>query len=158
MGKRKLELQTGYIADAIMQTKKKKFNEEYTTIEEVDIIKQVIQKRIQQRNLKVKIVDGYFERYFDIINGVITKADKETISLKQYISDMEIGDTIYDEQFIYLCLCEIIADKLNNSIEHSCYTCNSYCCGGLPPEQAKDCSKWTHDFKKHKVIKKTLEI
>lgn len=160
MGKRKLELQTGYIADAIMQTKKKKFNEEYTTIEEVDIIKQVMKKRIQQRNLSVKFVDGFFERYFDITNGVITKADKDTVSLRPYISNMEIGDTIYDEQFIYLCLCEIIIDKLNNSVEHACYTCNTECTGGLSPEKAKNCNRWSHDFntEKHKVIKRSLEI
>lgn len=49
MGKIKLELQTGYIADAIMQTRKQKFNEEFTTIEEVNIIRQVIENRIQQK-------------------------------------------------------------------------------------------------------------
>lgn len=160
MGKRKLELQTGYIADAIMQTRKKKFNEEFVTIEEVNIFKPLIQKRIQQRNLNVKFVDGFFQKYFDIINGVITKADKETASLRPCISDIEIGDTIYDEQFIYLCLCEIMTNKLNDSIEHICYTCNTECTGGLSPEQAKNCYRWSHDFntEKHKVIKKTLEI
>ena len=37
----KLNLQNGYIADSIIQTKKKRFNEEFTTMEEVNIIKQV---------------------------------------------------------------------------------------------------------------------
>ena len=166
MGKIKLELQTGYIADAIMQTRKQKFNEEFTTIEEVNIIRQVIENRIQQKNLNVTFVDGFFQKYFDIINGVITKADKETVSLKKYISGRtmdetaEIQETIYDENLIYLCLCEIMTNKLNNSVEHDCYTCNTECIGGLSPEKAKNCNRWSHDFntEKHKVIKKTLEI
>lgn len=166
MGKRKLELQTGYIDDAIMQTRKQKFNEEFTTIEEVNIIRQVIENRIQQKDLNVTFVDGFFQKYFDIINGVITKADKETVSLKQYISGRtmdettEIQETIYDENLIYLCLCEIMINKLNDSIEHTCYTCNTECTGGLSPEQAENCYRWSHCFntEKHKVIKKTLEI
>lgn len=156
----KLELQSGYIADAIIETKRKRFNEDFTTMEEVNIIEQVIQQRIKEKDLKVKIVNDFFKRYFDIINGVITKADKETESLKFFISDIEIRETIYDENLIYLCICEIIINKLNNSIEHTCSNCNSLCCGGLCKEQAKICSKWTHDFAKetNKVLKKTLEI
>lgn len=143
-----LELQTGYIADAIMETKKKRFNEDFTTVEEVNIIKKLMQNRIQQKNLNVKFVDAFFERYFDIINGVITKADKETPSLKPYISDMEIRETVYDEHFIYLCLCEILICKLNNSIEHTCYNCVTECTGLFNQSHSKpnDCTKWTHDF------------
>lgn len=156
----KLELQSGYIADAIMETKRTRFNENFTTMEEVNIIGQAIQKSLKEKNLKVEIVTAFFNRYFDIINGVITKADIELESLKFFISDIEIRDTIYDENLIYLCLCEIIINKLNNSIEHTCSNCNSVCCGGLCDEQAKACSKWTHDFAKetNKVLKKTLEI
>ena len=156
----KLELQSGYIADAIIETKRKRFNEDFTTMEEVNIIEQVIQQRIKEKDLKVKIVNDFFKRYFDIINGVITKADKETESLKFFISNIEIRETIYDENLIYLCICEIIINKLNNSIEHTCSNCNSLCCGGLCNEQAKICSKWTHDFAQetNKVLKKTLEI
>lgn len=129
-------------------------------MEEVNIINQEIQKRIKEKNLKVKIFTAFFEKYFNIINGLITKADKETESLTFFISDLEIRETIYDENFIYSCLCEIIINKLNNSIEHSCSNCNSVCCGGLCDDQAKNCSKWTNDFTKetNKVLKKTLEI
>lgn len=119
----KLELQIGYIADAIIETKERRFNENFTTVQEVAIVKQLIEKRIQQRNLKTKFVNGYFERYFDIINGVITKSDQETKSLKFYISDRKLRKTIYDEQFIYISLCEILLYKFNNSIEHTCTNC-----------------------------------
>lgn len=144
----KLELQTGYIADAIIETKKKRFNEEFTTIEEVSIMKQLIQNRIQQKNLNVKFIDVFFKRYFDIINKVITKADKETESLKYYIADMGIREIIYDEDFIYLCLCEILICKLNNSIEHTCNNCGAECTGLFNQSHSKpnDCTKWVHDF------------
>jgi len=146
MSKIKLELQTGYIADAIIQTKKNRFNEQFATIEEVNVMKEVMQKRVEQKELNVKFVDAFFKKYFDIVNGVITKADKETESLKVYISDIEIRQAIYDEDFIYLCLCEIMIDRLTNSLDHTCSDCNSNCCGGLSSEQAKDCTKWSHDF------------
>lgn len=146
MSKTKLVLQTGYIADAIIQTKKNRFNEQFTTIEEVNVMKEVMQKRVEQKELNVKFVDAFFKKYFDIANGVITKSDKETESLKVYISDIEIREAIYDEDFIYLCLCEIMINRLTNSLDHTCSDCNSYCCGGLSSEQAKDCTKWSHNF------------
>ena len=117
-----------------------------------------MEKIIEKKNLKVEFVDVFFERYFDIINGAITKADNKIESLKIFISDSEISKTIYDEKFIYLCLCEIMINKLNNSIEHTCSNCNTECCGGLSDEKAKNCNKWTHDFitKTNKLLKKTL--
>ena len=157
----KLELQSGYIADAIIETKKKRFNENFTTMEEVNIIKQVIENKIKSKNLNVKIIDAFFSRYFDIINGVITKANEEERTLKTYISGKdiyettEIRETIYDENLIFLCLCEIIVSKNNTS-----FNCNSLCCGGLCEEQVKTCSKLTHDFAQetNKELKKVLEI
>ena len=47
----KLVLQSGYIADAIIETKRKRFNENFTTMEEVYIIRQVIEQRIKNKNL-----------------------------------------------------------------------------------------------------------
>ena len=135
MGKIKLNLQTGYIADAIIQTKKNRFNEEFTTMDEVNIIKEVLEKRIEQRKLNVKFIDAFFKRYFNIINGVITKVDEDLDNLSIYIGDTEICQTIYDEDFIYLCLCEIMINKLNNSIEHTCSTCDISCCDRLCLEQ-----------------------
>ena len=107
---------------------------------------------------------NFFDKYFNIINGVITKADEETKTLKIFISGKdihettEIRETIYDENLIYLCHCEI--NKLNNSIKHTCSTCDSFCCGGLCDEKAKTCSKWTHDFvqETNKALKKVIEI
>ena len=161
----KLELQSGYIADAIIETMRKRFNENFTTMEEVNIIKQVIEQRIKNKNLNVKIIDAFFRNYFNIINGIITKADEKTKTLKFFISGKdiqettEICETIYDENLIYSCLCEIIINKLNNSIKHTCSNCNSLCCGGLCDEQANECNKWTNGFEEtNKIIKKKLKI
>ena len=118
----KLNLQSGYIADAIIETKKNRFNEDFTTMDEVNIVKQVVERRIQEENLKVQITNGFFDNYFNIINGVITKNDKEFQTLKIFISGSniretnKIRETIYDENLICLCLCEIKDNqlKLNN--------------------------------------------
>lgn len=160
MEKKKLELQTSYIADAIIQTKKKRFNEEFTTLEEVNIVKQLIQKRIELEKLDVELVDGFFKKYFNIINGVITKADKETPTLKVYISDLKIRLAIYDEDFIYLCICEIMCNKLYNSIEHTCSNCSTLCYDTLPPQQVSNCKMWKCDFMSEtkKSLKKSLSI
>lgn len=164
MGKRKIELQNYYIADAIIQTKKKRFNEQFTTLEEVNIIKQVIEKRIKEKKLDLKFADCYFEKYFNIINGIITRIDKDTENLKSYISGRTMDEMIanqeiiYDENLIYLCLCEIMINKLSNSIERSCHTCNTECCGGLSIQKAQNCNRWTHDFNndKYKIIVKKI--
>lgn len=150
--KNKTLIQTGYIADAIIETKKKKFNDEFTTVEEVSIITKILEQQFLKKQLSVGIVDTYFDVYFEISNGVITKIDKETDSLKQCIigknkeETIEIQNIVYDEELIYLCLCEIMLSKLNNSVVHSCKNCNTHCCGELNNEQAKECSRWTHDF------------
>jgi len=146
MSKFKLELQTGYIADAIIETKKKRFNEEFTTIDEVNIMKDVIRRRIQQQGLTVKFIDAFFKNHFNIIDGVITKSYKAPESLKIYISDLSIREAIYDENLIYLCLCEIWVNKLTCSMEHTCINCTTNCSGSLYPEQPTDCAKWTHSF------------
>ena len=70
--KNKTLIQTGYIADAIIETKKKKFNDEFTTVEEVSIITKILEQQFLKKQLSVGIVDTYFDVYFEISNGVIT--------------------------------------------------------------------------------------
>lgn len=123
----KLELPIGYIVDAILKVKEERFKENFTTFGEINIIKLLIEKRIQQKKLNVKFIDDFFEKYFDIINGIITKSDKETLSLRPYISNTEIGDIIYDEQTIYVCLSEIMKDRIQNSDDekNQIFYCNN---------------------------------
>ena len=157
MGKMILELQTGYIADVIIDVKKKRFGEDFVSLQDCLIVRQLVQQRINRKGLSVKIVDGFFEEFFEVQNGVIIKNGD---SLKKYICNKEIRDLIYDEQFIYLCICEIMLNKLDNSIEHTCATCNNYCCGGLSHECAVNCGRWKHDFNEERKIslRKILEL
>ena len=47
-----------------------------------------------------------------------------------------------------------MANKLANSIIHTCSNCNSFCCEGLCDEQASTCNKWTSD---QKTVMKLLQ-
>ena len=156
MRKKTLELQV--IVDFIIQVKKKRFNEEFTTLYEVNIIKQLIEKRFERKGVNVEIVDVISKKNFNVVNEIITKSNNFSYNLKEIISNETIREIIYDENFIYLCLCEIIIDKLNNSIEHTCLNCNTQCCGRLNSSDDDECHRWTHDFKSEsqKVLYKLL--
>lgn len=158
MKKTELELQSGFIADAIIDVKKKRFNEAFTTTHEVDIIRQIMQIRMNQKELNVKFVDGYFERIFNIINGIIMK-DKDD-SLKSGIGILEVRETLYDEEFLYLCLCEIMMHKIGNGIKHTCNNCITECCGELYKNRETNCQRWSYNFenKKLKEFQKILEM
>lgn len=142
-GKNKTRVTNWIYSGCNNSNKKNRFNEEFTTIEEVNVMKEVMQKRIKQKELNVEFVDAFFKRYFDIISGVITKADNQTESLKVHISDVDIRETVYDEDFIYLCLCEIMINRITNSMDHTCSNSNSNCSGevSLKKCRAKDCTK-----------------
>ena len=51
-----------------------------------------------------------------------------------------------DEKFIYLCLCQIIVNKLNNSIEHNCLNCSRECSGNLNYSGDHICFRWKYDY------------
>ena len=143
----KLELQTGYIADSIIDVKLKRFGEKFASIEEVLIIKKLMELRLKKQGLEVEFIDRFFSNYFRVDNGVITKFE-ESNTLKAYLSDKEIKEIIYDNNFIYYCLCQILINKLNNSIEHKCNNCITECTGLFqqPHSRSNDCTRWTHDF------------
>lgn len=158
MGRKILELKIGYIADVIIEIKKKRFNEDFTTEEEVELIRQCIEKRVNKNNDVTKFTYAYPKKSFNIVNGVITKVNNDSEILKASISDEKIVEMIYDEDFIYLCLCEIMINKLYNSIDHTCFNCSTECCGKLNSSSEDDCFRWSYDFKKEtqKSLRKIL--
>lgn len=139
-----LELQIGYIADAIIDVKSEKFGERFVSIKELLIIKKIVELRLKEKQLRVSFFDTLFDNYFRIDNDVITKNEGET--LKMYISNQQIRETIYDNELIYYCLCKILISKLNNSMEHICSTC-FHNCEDFPTVAAKNtCCDWEHNF------------
>lgn len=145
-----LELQTGYIADAIIDVKLRRFGEKFASVQEILIMQEVMEQRLKSKGLKVKFIDEFFNDYFRVDNNVVTKYD-EAESLKKYISNKEIRKTIYDDNFIYYCLCQILINKLNNSIEHTCANCATKTtieCEKLllskkTPTTPNNCDRWT---------------
>lgn len=153
MGKKILELQTANIADVAIDVKRKRFGENFVSLKDCLLIKEFVYKRLMLKGLFVKFIDDFEDEFFLVQNGVIVK---KVNSLMKNISNREIKNLIYDEEFIYLCLCEIMLNKLNNSIEHNCSTCNSYCSGG----NISNCRRWKHDFSEDTKmsLKKVLEM
>lgn len=144
---KKLELQIGYIADAIIDVKSERFDERFVSIKELLIIKKIMELRLKEKQLMVSFVDTLFDNYFRVDNDVITKTEGKT--LKMYICDEQIRETIYDNELIYDCLCKILISKLENSIEHTCSTC-FHNCEEFPDMADKNtCCGWKHNFEEH---------
>ena len=121
----KLELVTGYIADAIIEVKKEKFRENFATIQEVSIIRKLIEQRLNEKNIPVLFLNSIGNGFnIDIDNDIITKTTKETLKISL---NEDLAKIIYDSSFIYYCLCQILINKLNNSIEHACDNCINNC-------------------------------
>lgn len=157
MTKKVLKLQIAYVADVVIDVKKKRFGEEFVSLKDCLLVKQLVCNRLKMMGLLVEFGDEFFDESFIIQNGVITKSG---CSLQNDINNMAIRNLIYDEEFIYLCLCEIMINKLNNSIERNCSTCNSYCIGGVNNENVSNCRRWKHDFSEDtkNALKKVLEM
>lgn len=148
-----LELQTGYIADAIIDVKSERFGERFTSIQEVLIMQKLIERRLKKKGLRVTFIDAFFSDYFRVDNDVITKC-YESETLKNYIGNREIRKTIYDDNFIYYCLCQMLINKLNNSINRTCVNCatntTSECkkllLGKNPSTKSINCDRWTYNI------------
>ncbi len=142
----KLYLPIVYIVDAIINVKIEKFGERFVSVDEVLVMKKIMELRLAKKKLKVEFRDEFLSSYFRVDNDVITKCDND-IALKD-ISDEEVRQVIYDEKFIYYCLCQMLINKLNNSMEHSCNNCNTLCLGLFNKSHFRpnNCIKWTHDF------------
>ena len=150
-----LELQVGYIADAIIDVKQERFGERFVSIKELLIIKKIMELRLKREKLKVNFVDTLFSNYFRVDNDVITKTDGET--LKMYISDERIRQIIYDDEIIYYCLSWILISKLNNSMEHVCSTCYNDC-ENFPEMASKNtCDAWSHNLEGDCLVILTME-
>ena len=147
---KKVEVKLDYIIDVIIKVKNKRFNEHFTTLEEVEIIKELIEKRMLKNNIIIKFINSFSKRNFSLINNILIKLNGEYI---QYDLD-DIMKIVCDEKFIYLCLCEIIVNKLNNSIEHNCLNCSRECSGNFSYSNEHTCFRWKYDFEEE--TKKSL--
>ncbi len=167
-----LELPIGYIADAVLDVKVKRFHEKFVSIEDVRIMQKLLASRLKKNGLNVKFVDLFFNDYFRIENEVITKYDSLK-NLQKYIPNKKLRKAVYDEDFIYYCLCQMEIIKINNSVEHTCFNCATHaiseCENFLLTKKAgkaNACKRWTYnifsegaenmDLESQKIIEKRL--
>lgn len=105
-------LEFSYVVDAIIWVKQKRFNENYASVDECILIKQKIQQALNEYRGNVIITENINYSWFHIDN-VITVTD-DTI---RFNLNNDLYQIVYDETFIYMCLCEIMLDKLAKSMQ-----------------------------------------
>lgn len=144
----KVELTVKYIADAVIEVKKERFGEDFVSIDELIIIKKLIELRFKKMGYDANFGDVIFSSHFRIDNGVVAKTN--LLTWEKGIEDEQVREIIYDKEFIYYCLCQILINKLNNSMEHNCKNCVTECTGLFCQSHSKpnDCIRWSHDFEK----------
>lgn len=143
----KLELSIKWIIDSVIIVKKERFGENFASIAEVIIIKKLIELELKSLGYDVNFAHTMLDSNFHVDNDVITKTNN--LTFENEISDEQIRNMIYDKEFIYYCLCQILINKLNNSMEHSCKNCNTLCPLGLfhqSRSKPNNCCLWTHNF------------
>lgn len=139
---RPIEIKLDYIIDTIIKVKNKRFNENFITLEELEVIKKLIEKRMAKNNVSIIFSEMFSKRNFTLINNVLIKLNEK--KLEHTSSD--IMNIICDENFIYLCICEYKVSKLNNSIEHNCFNCSRECSGNFSYSNEHTCFRWKYDF------------
>lgn len=149
-----VEIKLDYIIDSILKVKNKRFNENFTTLEELEVIKKLIERRIIKNNISIKFTELFSKKNFSLINNILFKTNTKEL---EYISDNIMG-LIYDENFIYICLCEYKVSKLNDSIEHNCSNCSRKCSGNFSYSNDYTCFRWKYDFEEetNKQLRKYL--
>jgi len=84
----------------------------------------------------------FSKKNFILINNILFKTNEKELT---YLSQ-DIMTLIYDEHFIYLCLCEYKVSKLKSSIEHNCSNCSRNCSGNFSYSNDYTCFRWKYDF------------
>lgn len=100
-------LEKSYVIASIFVTKQLYLRENFVTIEECNEISNILQKRYNEKNLNVCIIDNIDPEYFTITDGVITLNKNKNVdvqSIKQryqgYIPNIDILLVLWDNKFI----------------------------------------------------------
>ncbi len=106
-----------HIILAIMNCKRKYFNEEYVTYEELNLISIEIQKRFNKENISALIDSSPIDENYFELKEVITLPKPLSKTTKQYqnITNMEIIKILLDEAFILNILLKISKEKIANA-------------------------------------------
>lgn len=100
-------MEKSYVVASILATKQRYLNQSFVTSEECNQISNILQKRYNEENLNVCIMDDIDLGYFNIVDGVITLNKSKNIdieSIKQryqgYIPNINILLLVWDNKFI----------------------------------------------------------
>ena len=106
-----------HIILAIMNCKRKYFNEEYVTYEELNLISIELQKRFNKENISALIDNSPIDENYFELKEVITLPKHLSKTIKQYqnITNMEVIKILLDEAFILNILLKISKEKIANA-------------------------------------------
>ncbi len=72
-------LDTSSIIASIMNTKNKHYQENFVTLKEINITKSLLQKKFNEKGLKIIITDEVDSHFFKLIDGIFIKNDDVTL-------------------------------------------------------------------------------
>ncbi len=111
-----------YVVASIMKTKSKHFNENFVTYEELNCISNELQKKYNEKNIPVCIVEGYNRSYF-VYNEVILLNklnDVATIEgienrYKGFCPSLDVLKILWDDKYILSLLIDIKQEELDKA-------------------------------------------
>ncbi len=98
-------LDTSFVIASIMYTKNKHYQEEFATLKEVNVVKNILQQRFNKEKLNIIINDEVDFTYFKYIDGVILKNDVPLSGIvnryKGHCYSIECLKNLWDDNFIF---------------------------------------------------------
>ncbi len=103
-----------YIITTIMDCKQTFFNEKYITYEELNIVKDLIQKRFNEENIGALITDEINSNCFDMKEVILLKKDWNQVRNNfGYFPNIEIARILLDKSFILNSLINLHKNNLS---------------------------------------------
>lgn len=97
-------LDTSFVIASIMYTKNKHYSEDFVTLKEVNVIRNILQQRFNKEKLNIIITDEFDFSYFKYIDGVILKNDTLASIVNRYQGycySIECLKILWDDNFIF---------------------------------------------------------
>lgn len=115
-------MEESYVTATIMKTKSKYLKEKFTTLKEINIIKNILQNEFNKKNLDVCITSQIDNEFFTIYDSVVFLNKGVGIKdienrYKGYCPNIDILSVIWDEKLIFDSILEIKKEEYDELIK-----------------------------------------
>lgn len=104
-------LDTSFIIASIMNTKNKHYQEKFVTLKEVNITKNILRKKFNEKGLNIIIIDDIDYRFFEYVDGIFVK--NKDVTMYDLINRYQ-GHCYSNECFIILWNDDLIFQIIEN--------------------------------------------